>query len=63
LLFRLTPPAARLMVQADSLALDVGGAEANRRWLARQPAAVHGKRLAGEVVRRGRCEELRSNCD
>jgi 2-dehydro-3-deoxygluconokinase len=29
LLFRLTPPGGRLMVQADSLALDVGGAEAN----------------------------------
>lgn len=29
LLFRLTPPGAQLMVQADSLSLDVGGAEAN----------------------------------
>lgn len=29
LLFRLTPPGAQLMVQADGLSIDVGGAEAN----------------------------------
>ncbi len=47
LLFRLTPPGARLMVQADSLSLDVGGAEAN--VAAALASLGHAVRFAGLV--------------
>jgi len=47
LLFRLTPPGAQLMVQADSLSLDVGGAEAN--VAAALASLGHAVRFAGLV--------------
>ena len=47
LLFRLTPPGAQLMVQADSLTLDVGGAEAN--VAAGLASLGHAVRFAGLV--------------
>ena len=47
LLLRLTPPGARLMVQADSLSLDVGGAEAN--VAAALASLGHPVRFAGTV--------------
>jgi 2-dehydro-3-deoxygluconokinase len=47
LLFRLTPPGAQLMVQADSLHLDVGGAEAN--VAAALGSLGHAVRFAGLV--------------
>ena len=47
LLFRLTPPGAQLMVQADSLQLDVGGAEAN--VAAALGSLGHAVRFAGLV--------------
>src|SRR5215207_4172332 len=47
LLFRLTPPGGRLMVQADSLDLAVGGAEAN--VAAALASLGHGVRFAGLV--------------
>ena len=47
LLFRLTPPDTQLMVQADSLQLDVGGAEAN--VAAALSSLGHAVRFAGLV--------------
>ena len=48
LLFRLTPPGAQLMVQADSLSLDAGGAEAN--VAAALGSLGHAVRFAGLVT-------------
>ena len=47
LLFRLSPPGAQLMIQADSLSLDVGGAEAN--VAAALASLGHAVRFAGLV--------------
>lgn len=47
LLFRLTPPGAQLMVQADNLHIDVGGAEAN--VAAALGSLGHAVRFAGLV--------------